>query len=557
MRIVRPVVRTVGTVAAGVRDINRLREVAAVLIRHGFGVLFANVDIPGLRGLGRTGTEETFDSNPARAVAAVQELGVTFIKLGQVLSTRQDVIPPEYVEAFQQLQDDVRPLPFAEIEGQLVREFGNDWRSEVDDFDKQSLATASIAQVHRARLKDGQEVVFKVQRPGLSHQIRSDLSILQFLVNRALVEFPEAALFDPHGILEQFERSILAEVDFKIEAENALRFARNFDGDNTVRIPKVVGNLSTTRVLCIEYLEGVKIRNAREEGCDMSLVGRRYLHVAYQMLFSHGFFHGDLHPGNVLVLPGEVLGLLDFGMVGRLTRDMQDNIVTLIFALERGDFRTISRVFFDIAIKEGRVDYDAFERDALEVVSSNWENVSFQSMQIGRFLQDLARGALRHNVRAPPNYTMFFKALLTTEGLAKSLIPEVDPLAAARPWVERLVAERYSSKRVREDLFYTAVTLGTLARRLPTSLSQFLDDLDHQRVHMDITARPDATSEASRERRQARAILAALSITAAVCGSLSLEAPGAEVIGIPVLAWVFYAVALPLFLITLWATLRR
>ena len=132
-----------------------------------------------------------------------------------------------------------------------------------------------------------------------------------------------------------------AEVDFKIEAENALRFARNFDGDNTVRIPKVVGNLSTTRVLCIEYLEGVKIRNAREEGCDMSLVGRRYLHVAYQMLFSHGFFHGDLHPGNVLVLPGEVLGLLDFGMVGRLTRDMQDNIVTLIFALERGDFRTM------------------------------------------------------------------------------------------------------------------------------------------------------------------------------------------------------------------------
>ncbi len=555
MRIVRPVVRTVGTVAAGVRDINRLREVAAVLVRHGFGFLFANVDIPGL-GLNRASRDEGFASNPQRAVDAVQELGVTFIKLGQVLSTRPDVIPLDYIEAFQQLQDDVAPLPLAEIEAQLTRELGQGWRDGIAAFDDEPLATASIAQVHRAELQDGDAVVFKVQRPGLGLQIRSDLSILQFLVNRALVEFPEAALFDPHGILEQFERSILAEVDFHVEAENTARFAANFAGDDMVRIPRIHKELSTGRVLCMEFLEGIKIRNARAAGCDMSVVGRRYLHVAYQMLFSHGYFHGDLHPGNVLVLPGERLGLLDFGMVGRLTRDMQDHIVTLIFALERGDFRTISRVFFDIAIKEGRVDYDAFERDALEVVGRNWEGVSFQSMQIGRFLQDLAWGALRHNVRAPPNYTMFFKALLTTEGLAKRLIPEVDPLGAARPWVEKLIAERYSSKRVREDLFYTAVTLSSLGRRLPTSLSQFLDDLDHQRVHLDVTARPDATSEATRERRQGRAILAALSITAAICGSLSLDAPGAELLGIPVLAWVFYAVALPLFLITLWAVWR-
>jgi ubiquinone biosynthesis protein len=555
MRIVRPVVRTVGTVAAGVRDINRLREVAAVLVRHGFGFLFANVDMPGLV-LGRLARQKRFSTNPDRAVAAVQELGVTFIKLGQVLSTRSDVIPSEYVEAFQQLQDDVTPLPFWEIENQMSRELGPDWRSTIAEFDDSPLATASIAQVHRARLKSGQQVVFKVQRPHLGVQIRSDLSILQFLVNRLIVEFPEAALFDPHGILEQFERSILAEVDFKVEAENTLRFGKNFQGDEHIRIPALYPELCTARVLCLEFMDGIKIRHARERGCDMAVVGHRYLHASYEMLFAHGFFHGDLHPGNVLVLPGDRLGLLDFGMVGRLTRDMQDHVVTLIFALERGDFRTISRVFFDIAIKEGRVDYDAFERDALEVVSKNWEGVNFQSMQIGRFLQDLAWGALRHNVRAPPNYTMFFKALLTTEGLAKSLIPEVDPLAAARPWVEKLISERYSSKRVKEDMFYTAVTLGSLARRLPTSLSQFLDDLDHHRVHLDVTARPDAKSEVTRERRQARGVLAALSITAAVCGSLSLDAPGAVFLDIPVLAWIFYAVALPLFLITLWAVWR-
>ncbi|MCB9760445.1 MAG: AarF/ABC1/UbiB kinase family protein [Alphaproteobacteria bacterium] len=553
MKIVRPVVRTVGGLTHTVRDLNRLREVVRVLIRHGLGWLVANLEISGVPRVRGAASELT----PERVAQAVQELGPTFIKLGQVLSTRPDVIPPAYVEAFQQLQDDVQPLPFDAIERQLTAELGEGWRERVARFDERPLATASIAQVHRATLADGAEVVFKVQRPDIAAKIRADLSILHLLTNRLLTEFPEARQLDPRGILNEFEGSITAELDFLAEADNMRRFARNFGDDPIVRVPDLYPRLTTTRVLCIEFLDGVKIREAREAGCDMDEVGRRYLTVAYTMLFDHGFFHGDLHPGNVLILPGEVIGLLDFGMVGRLTRDMKDSIVSLIFALERGDHRTISRIFFDIAIKEVRVDYDAFERDTTAVIERNWTGTSVQDMQIGRFLMDVTRGALRHRVHAPPAYTMFFKALLTTEGLAKALIPEVDPLAAARPYVERLINERFSTDRLREDLFYNLVTLTSLANRLPITITQLLDDIDQQRLHLNVQARVDPAERGAQDRRQNRLILALFSVTAVVCGSLTLDWEGARALGMSALSLVFYVVGAALFALVLAMTLRN
>lgn len=488
---------------------------------------------------------------------AMEELGPTFIKLGQVLSTRPDVIPEAYVEAFQQLQDDVAPLPFEALRELLDAELGDGWRARVSNFEEAPLATASIAQVHRATLNDGQEVVFKIQRPGIKKQVQADLRVLRFLVGRLTAEFPEAALMDPRGVLDEFERSITAELDFLDEARNMERFTANFAGDDRVRIPLVFDALSTERVLCMEFLDGVKVRRAREAGFDMEKVGHNYLQVAYSMLFDHGYFHGDLHPGNVLVLPGEVIGLLDFGMTGSLTREMNDNLVALLFAVERGDFRTCTRVFFDIAIKEGRVDYQAFERDTVDVMQRNWVGTSVASMQIGRFLTDITRGAIRHRVRAPQNYTMFFKALLTTEGLAKSLVPELDPLAAARPFVERLVAERFGEQRFKEDLFYNAVTLSSLARRLPTTLSQVMDDLDRQQLRFHVHQRQDPEESQARDRRQNRMVIALMAVTAALCGSVTLYSDVYPLLGLPLISWIFYLTALPLFLLSLWMTLRN
>jgi len=551
MKLIRPVVNTVGGMTHRVRDTLRLQQVARVLIGHGFGALLTNIDIPGL---GRIPSR--FDGTPDRAAHALQELGPTFIKLGQVLSTRTDIVPLPYIEAFQTLQDEVATVPFPAIEKQIVAELGPTWRSMVQDFDEDPLATASIAQVHPAILADGQHVVFKIQRPDISKQIQSDLNILKLLASRAVVEFPETARLDPAGVLREFERSILAELDFTLEAKALVRFRQNFAGkEDIVYIPKLYRELSTPRVLCIEYLNGTRIRDARARGADMEKVGKRYLEVVYSMIFEHGYFHGDLHPGNVLVLEDEVLGLLDFGMVGILTRDMRDSLVSLLFAVQRGDHRTIARIFYDIAVKEERVDYAAFERDVIAVVERNLMSLeSIADMQIGRFLMEVTQGAVLHRVRAPHSYTIFFKALVTAEGLAKSLIPEVDPLSAAQPYVEQLIAERYGQQRLKEDLFYNAVTFTTLAQRLPISLSQLLDDMDKQRLQLNVKQIHDNESDDASDRRQNRMIIAIFAVTAAVCGTLALNI---QLWGFSWLTFIFYSAAAPLFVLALTMALRN
>jgi ubiquinone biosynthesis protein len=549
MQIVRPVVKTATGVRDTVRDVARLQEVGAVLARHGFGWMLTRIGFPGFRAGG-----EFAETTPERASRALQQLGPTFIKLGQVLSTRPDVLPERYLEAFQQLQDDVDPLPLEHIEQQMQAELGDDWQQRFRHFDDAPLATASIAQVHKAVLDDGTRVVCKVQRPGIGTKITSDLSILHWLAGRVLAEFPEAQGLDLDGVLAEFERSITGELDFRAEARNIERFRADFAELDIVRVPAVYDALSTERVLCLEYLDGVKIRDAREAGLDMDKVGARYLQVAYTMLFEQGFFHGDLHPGNVLVLEGEVIGLLDFGMCGSLTRSMKDSLVSLIFALERGDTRTIARIFFDIAIKSERVDYAAFEADVVRVVERNWVGTSVQSMQIGRFLADVTQGAVRHNVRAPHSYTMFFKALLTTEGLAKSLIPETDPLAAASPYIQKLISQRYDGDRLREDLFYNLVTAETLARRLPVSLSQMVEDIDRQRVKLTTVDQEAPETQAARDRRLNRAIVAAITCTGFACGALALDTLWWDV---PLLSLAFWMASAPLLLLTLTMTLRN
>jgi ubiquinone biosynthesis protein len=516
-----------------------MNEVAKILAKHGFGLLVSNIDIPGFP---KTSTK-AINSTPTRACAALQELGPTFIKLGQILSTRPDILPEEYISALQSLQDSTSPVAPEKINSVLSAELGVDWRNLFKSFDDTPLATASIAQVHRATLKDGSEVVLKIQRPKISRIIEADLSILEFLTNRLLNEYPEAEYFDPKGVIVEFNKAIHSEIDFTTEAKNIVQFSKNFEDDPNVIIPDVVSELSSSKVLCMTFLDGVSIRMARQSGADMEIVGRNYMQMAYKMIFEHSFFHGDLHPGNVLVLEGNKLGLLDFGMTGRLTREMRDNIVSLMFALERGDFRTVARVFYDIAIKETRVDYSKFEADSIELIQKNWSGSSIQEIQIGLFLTDLAQGAMKHKVKPPAGYTMLFKALITTEGLAKTLLPEIDPIHAARPYVTKLVADKYSPQRIREDLFYHAVTLSAFIRRLPTTASQLMDDLDNQRLKLNYNVIEDPSTKASLDRRNAALVTAILSIGGAMCGVATHTTETPLLFGHPMMPTVFFVVA--------------
>ena len=544
MRIVRPVVQTVTDVTGRVRDLNRLQEVARILAGHGLGMVVAGLDLPGTRNLART-----FASTPDRLKRAIEQLGPTFVKLGQVLSTRPDLLPPAYIEALQELQDDVDPLPWSAVKKKLDKELGDDWERHFAWFDDTPLATASIAQVHRGRLEDGTDVVLKVQRPGIGPKIRSDLNILQFLAKRALVEYPEARAFDPVGVVGEFEHSILAELDFGLEARNMDRVRRNFADTPFVRVPLVYADLSVRSVLCMEFLDGLKMREARGAGCDMTLVGQRYLTVAYDMLFKHGLFHGDLHPGNVVVLPENTLGLLDFGMVGRMTPEMRSNVISIIFALQRGDYRTIARLFYDIAIKEERVDFQAVETATIDIMDRHWCGSSVKEMQLGPFVVDLASAAAKHGARVPRAYTMFFKAILTSEGLAKSLIDEVDPIEAAEPYIRDHLQNTFGEERLKQDAFYHFVTLSTLGRRLPTVVSQLIDDLERQQIRFDVRDPDRDTMLRRHDSMVNRLVVAALTVTAFACGTALLVGGTLSLVQL-VLAVLFYLVGGALFAMT-------
>lgn len=553
MQIVRPVVATVGGIAHRVRDLNRLQQVARILVGHGLGTLVAGIALPGQAPFFRG----KFESTPERAAAALQQLGPTFVKLGQVLSTRPDLLPEAYCTAFEQLQDDVDPLPFAEIEATLRDELGEQWRSLIAEFSDEPLATASIAQVHRATLRDGRHVVLKVQRRGIRRTIEADLNILHLVARGIVSEFPEARSFDPRGILLEFERSIMSELDFLTEAENTRRMAKNFTGDARVRIPFVIDEVTSQSVLCMEYLDGTPIRRARESGFDMAVVGERYLTVAYDMLFVHGFFHGDLHPGNVLVLDDAVLGILDFGMVGRLTREMRANVLSIMIAAERGDHRTIARLCYDIAIKDRRVDYPALERDTLTIVERNLSGESMADIEIGRLVNDLTNAAARHGARVPLSYTMFFKALLTSEGLAKSLLHEQNPIAAAQPYFQRMLLESVSEEKLKQDALYYGLTLSSLGKRLPVTVSQILDDVDNQRLVLQIREHGDPAVGQRTDRQVNRLILASGTIGCFGFGTLASLGDPLSILGLPLVSLCFWSAGAPLAAMTALAIARN
>jgi len=544
-----PIVETAARTALGarqvVKDLGRLQEIVQILARHGLGWIVANVELPGI-GLARKvmGESERQEATPERVTATMRDLGPTFVKLGQVLSTRGDLLPEEYTTALAKLQDDVGPVPYEAIIAQVEAALGAHPDKLFKSFDEEPLATASIAQVHRAVLPTGEEVVVKVQRPGIRDTIATDLSILQFLARQVEAQLPVAATMDPIGVVRVFRRSISEETDFRVEASNMERFAENFAKSTVVIIPEVFRTFSTQDVLTIEFLDGVKISRAREAGCDMRLVGQRYLGSSFQMLLEDGYFHGDLHPGNVLVLSGNRLGLLDFGMVGRLTQEMRENLVGMFFAINRRDFRTMARIYWELAIKPQALDYTAWEADVQELMERQFVGKSMADIHVADFIQDVMTRANRHHVRMTPSYTMFFKALITTEGLAKMLIPEVDPLHEMMPYVQRMARAQYSRERLQEELVYFLNSFRFSIRRLPIIVGRLSSDLQEGKLRGRVIAEMTPEDRSRQERQTNRLTLALVFCGLVVGSSLALDSSAAPLLGLPFPATIGYLLAL-------------
>lgn len=464
-----------------VRDLERLRQIAGVLAVHGFGEV---VDRTGLSALIPGRKREDGGRMPAgiRLRKVLEDLGPSFVKLGQLMSTRPDLIPEDILVELKKLQDDVPPEPFALIREQVERELGCSLSDVYASFDETPLASASIAQVHRARLRDGDdeaEVVVKVQRPHVQALMARDVDLLYWLAKAIVRSMPESHLYRPVSLVEEFDRSVSAELDFLLEADNHERFSENFLHNPHAKFPKVYRRASAKRVLTLEYLEGQKLYAACRAGASGELIAKRAVEIIIQQIFEDGFFHADPHPGNIIIMGDEddpIIGMVDVGMVGRLTPKMRDRTIDLMLAAVREDYAGMADALYAIGRPARKINRDAYEAE-VTALAQRYLGKRLKEIEIGPLLRDLVMGARKYGVEIPPEFLMLGKSLMTVEGVGKEIYPELDLLEEVRPYFIDLFQQRYSPERMTRDALRGLRRLGTAASGMPLQLEEILDDL--------------------------------------------------------------------------------
>lgn len=545
--VLRTIVSSSRALVTGAKDLSRLREISGVFWKHGFGWVIAQLKIRRELQIedkvdSLTKVALTSPDTGKRLVRALTELGPTWVKFGQILSTRPDLFPPALISELSVLQDAVDPVEFEDIQGQLKRHLGDDYMEHFSSLDEEPLASASIGQVHKAVLKDGNEVVLKIQRPGIKPKIQSDVHILAAVAGYIEEAFEEAQAMDLVGMVNDFSKSLSQELDYRSEALNMERFRGNFEGNEKVIIPKVYSELSDAEVLCMEFIKGKKFSEVIDEGGDSSKMVEVYFDAAYKMLFFDGFFHGDLHPGNVFIVDGDKLALIDCGMVGRLAPSRKDKVIDILWAVLNEDLEGVARTFFDLAIPSGPVDYPTFEADAIGVAERYIVGVPLSQIEIGALFGELVAGATKHSLRMPTDFTMMFKAILTTEGLAKSIAPDVDPVELARPYIQEMMTERYSPERMKQVAIADFQVLSGLARTLPRTIPLLLNRATKGELAFGISDASIEKQHGKAVERAGRNIRAAFALVFWLCGTVALTVPGLPIAiwGIPWVAIVFW-----------------
>lgn len=512
-----------------VRNLQRVREVAGVVVKFGFGDLLARTGLEGLAERGRNllrfgRRREAFVGlrTEERVRLALEELGPTFIKLGQILATRPDLVPLSWVEELRRLQDDVAPFPADEARREVESQLGRPLDAVFARFEAEPVAAASIAQVHRATLRSGAAVAVKVRRPGLERRIAIDVDVLRVLA--ALVEenLPELRAYEPCAVVEEFARSIGREIDLTQEAANYERFAREYETDPHIHVPRVHRDLSTDGLLVVEWIDGIKASDVaaiERAGIDRKQLARTGFDFVLRQLFENGFFHADPHPGNWFVMPDGRIAPIDLGQMGTLDRDTIDDLIDLLVGILLQDARRVLRLLVRLELVDDDVDAKGLERDVAELIAR------FHSLPIGRvdvaeLMTRLFEVLARHRVRVPADLFLMGKALATMEGMARDLDPQMDPLAVIRPfalklWIERLQDPRYLAR----DGLRVARAYLDLATRLPTDLRRITSQLARGELalRVELEGRTDLARERARSanRSALAVVLAALLLASA------------------------------------------
>lgn len=535
------------------RNIRRYRTILGVLIKYGFGHFVEQLNIDYYLALGkriiirRQNSHELHRlSQPQRLRMAMEELGPTFIKLGQLLSTRPDVLPQAYTDQFRKLQDKVPAQSAEEMRQQVERQIGLPLEAFCEEFSDEALAAASIAQVHRGRLKDGTEVVFKIRRPGITRTVETDIDILMGLAHLIEQHIPAVAIYDPVALVREFRRTIRREMNFSREGHTIERFAANFAGDPTVHVPKVYWDYSGDTVLTMEYVPGIKISHfdeLRAQGLDLRELARRGASAFLKQVLEHGVFHGDPHPGNIFVLPDHVICMLDYGMVGRLSPELKQQLIDLLQALlERDVERIISQLLYSGELTDD-ADMKSLRRDLHEFIEDYYD-ILLQDLRVGRLLTDFIEILTMHRIRFPADFMLLAKALISMEGLGRQLDPEFNMIDHMRPYISKLVRERLSPGSVARDIGRISLSYAALIRNLPSDIKEFLNRLNRNQFKIDLEHRGLEKLVTDLDRSSNRISFAVVIGALIVGSSLIMQTDkGPMLFGFPMLGFLGYSVA--------------
>jgi ubiquinone biosynthesis protein len=467
-------------------DLNRLRQITTTAARYGFADMLERGGLFRRFGKLQAPVEPAADtqreSTARRFRRLLDELGPTFVKLGQILSTRADLLPAEFIAELRLLQDSAAPIPLQQIRAQVEAAFGQPVDDLFESIEPAPLAAASIAQVHRARTRGGDDVVVKVQRPGITAQIDADLAVLHAVARVLEATVEETGIYSPVGIVEEFDRAIHEELDFVHEAANVHAFAATHADRPAVRIPRVFDELTSSTVLTLEFLDGVRLVQADLSPERRQALARVVVDTSFHQLFVDGLFHGDPHPGNFLLLPGDVMGLLDFGLVGRLSRAMQETLVLLCVAVALKDADSVARLLYRMGAPDARANLAGFRDDVETMLRTHLPTAqTLGEVNARHLLTDLLDLAVKYRIRIPREYALLSRAAVAVEGLLRQLAPDLDILAVSLPYAKQLLAGRYDPAQLRGGLMRTLLRFQGLASDLPTQLSQILLDLEKGR----------------------------------------------------------------------------
>jgi ubiquinone biosynthesis protein len=473
-------IRQIGVLGRTYRNFNRYRQILTILFRYGFEDVVERLKIDqyieiGLQMISRHKRENVEKLSRAERLRLLfEELGTTFIKFAQILSTRPDIIPADVIKELEKLQDEVPPFSYAEVKEIIEAELSEDIENIFASFDETPLASASIAQVHKAVLNDGDVVAVKVQRPGIKKTIEIDLEIMLHLATLMEKNIEEISFQKPTRVVEEFARTLERELDFGTEASNMERVSAQFVNDRTIYIPKVYSDLSSTRVLTMEYIDGIKISEIGKleaAGLDLKIITARGADFVMKEVFEFGFFHADPHPGNIFVLPENVICPIDFGMTGSVDKRQQALFVDIMESLAKKDAERCVRLLLELGEYDEEPDIRLLEREIDDFMGKHLSK-ALKDIDVGSLLQDLLEIATHNRVRIPPVIFLMIKAFTAVEGTARLLDPEFDMISYAEPFVRRAKLARYAPGRIAENIFTTLYDSMHVLQALPREVLQ-------------------------------------------------------------------------------------